>query len=410
MKAAPGSNFFAAAPTRDQAKSIYWNDLKKMTPAWIIFRVRESELRIELTNGNMIAVIGMDRPERIEGTPWDGGILDEYANMKEEAWGQNVRPALSTPGRRPGWCWLIGVPEGRNHYYERWLHARSGADPEWDGFTWFSSVVMDQYEVDQARKDLDELTFQQEYEASFVNFQGQAYYPFREEVHCARLRHLYRKTAPIAFCFDFNVDPGIAVVVQELNLPVPRTPVIAMAGDRPLFKNVEPDPTPGTAVIGEVHIPTNSNTVAVCNKLIADWGDHVGPIGIYGDATGGNRGTAKIEGSDWDLVKNAMYAHFGNDQIFYQVDDSNPTERSRVNAVNTRLRTQDGSVQLMIDPAHAPMTVRDFEGVRLLEGGSGEIDKKHDQTLTHLTDGVGYYIAKRYPVRPHVARSTPLRI
>lgn len=52
----------------------------------------------------------------------------------------------------------------------------------------------------------------------------------------------------------------------------------------------------------------------------------------------------------------------------------------------------------MIDPNTAPMTVKDFEGVRLLAGGSGELDKKADPKLTHLTDGVGYYIAEEWPI------------
>jgi hypothetical protein len=36
--------------------------------------------------------------------------------------------------------------------------------------------------------------------------------------------------------------------------------------------------------------------------------------------------------------------------------------------------------------------VRDFEGVRLVEGGSGEIDKNADKKLTHISDAIGYRI------------------
>ena len=63
--------------------------------------------------------------------------------------------------------------------------------------------------------------------------------------------------------------------------------------------------------------------------------------------------------------------------------------------------TQDRAVRLVIDKNHAPNVVRDFEGVRLLEGGSGEIDKKEGELagLTHLTDGIGYYIEHRFPTR-----------
>jgi hypothetical protein len=63
---------------------------------------------------------------------------------------------------------------------------------------------------------------------------------------------------------------------------------------------------------------------------------------------------------------------------------------------------------MMVDGAAAPMTVKDFEGVRLLEGGSGELDKKHDKKLTHLTDGVGYYISKKFPLRRDVVTRTEL--
>ena len=182
--------FFAAAPTRDQAKRIFWQDLKDLVA--LKYRAGpaiESDLIIPLKNGAEIHVFGMDRPERIEGTPWDGGVLDEYANMKPEAWAAHVRPALAD---RNGWCDLIGVPEGRNHYYDMDLAAKAamrefGAASEWASFHWVSADILPAGEIAAARRDLDPLTFAQEYEASFVNFEGRAYYPFDAAVHCARL-------------------------------------------------------------------------------------------------------------------------------------------------------------------------------------------------------------------------------
>jgi hypothetical protein len=47
-------------------------------------------------------------------------------------------------------------------------------------------------------------------------------------------------------------------------------------------------------------------------------------------------------------------------------------ERVRLNAVNSRLKSAAGDIRLMVDPVKAPHVVKDFEGVRLLEGGSGE--------------------------------------
>jgi hypothetical protein len=387
--------FFAAAPTHAQAKSIYWVDLKELTRPWWKGRPSESELVIRVNTGSEIIVTGLDKPERIEGSPWDGGVLDEYGNMKPTAWGQNVRPALSD---RKGWCDLIGVPEGRNHYYD--LHTLAvaemlakGPESDWGAFTWVSADVLPPEEIEAARRDLDELTFQQEYEASFVNFEGRAYYAFTD-ANKAKLRDRYNPAQPLIVTMDFNVAPGTAALAQELPLPLPGEPV-------------------GTAVIGEVWIENNSNTPAVCRKILTDWKGHTGRVDVYGDATGGARGTAQVQGSDWDLARKILrdgdpsqgIAGFGGRAHFW-VKPANPKERSRVNAVNSRTKSAAGVIRLMVDPTHAPHVVRDFEGVRTLKGGSGEIDKKVDPKLTHISDGLGYYVEYRFPL---VERATVIR-
>ncbi len=393
--------FFAAAPTRDQAKRIYWDDLKALTPPEALAsRPSETELMIEFITGAQLWVVGMDKPERIEGQPWDGGVLDEYANMKENAWGANVRPALSD---RMGWCDLIGVPEGRNHYYEVDKKAIAemkslGVRSEWGHFSWPSSDILPASEIEAAKRDLDPLTFAQEYDASFVNFEGRAYYPFNDDEHATPL--IYNPLAPLIFAFDFNVEPGVAAVIQEQLLPhqYERDKNGRIVLDRPLT---------GTGVIGEVHIPRNSNTPAVCRKLILDWGKHKGPVRCYGDATGGNRGSAKVSGSDWDLIKAELLPAFG-ERLSFRVKPANPRERARVNAVNSRLKTISGEIRLMVDPKKAPNVVKDFEGVTLLKGGSGEIDKKKSPNLSHVSDAIGYYVEYEFPVADRTAVITRL--
>ncbi len=396
-RAVRGSSFdcpryFYAAPTYGQVKRIAWNDLKRMVPkAAMRGTPSESELTIPLWHGGELALVGMDKPARFEGAPWDGGVIDEYGNMKGEAWGENIRPALSD---RMGWCDMIGVPEGRNHYYDTDQKAQAellerGAESEWGRFHWKSADILPAAEIAAARRDLDELTFQQEYEATFVNFEGRAYYAFTDE-NKAKLRHRYNPAMPIAVCLDFNVAPGVAAVCQEMMLPK---------------KDGTDSGVVGTAVIGEVWIENNSNTPAVCRKLLTDWGKHVGRVDVYGDPAGGSRGTAQVQGSDWDLAKDALRrgdpAHgltgFG-DRVGFYVKAADPGQRPRVNAVNSRLRSSDNTIRLMVDPTAALHMVRDLEGVRTLKGGSGEIDKKYDLKLTHISDGLAYYIDYRFPV------------
>lgn len=376
----PTPRYFVAAPTRDQAKRIYWSDLKAMIhPSWRKGDPSETELVIRLHNGAEIHVVGMDKPERVEGVGWDGCVLDEYANMKPGAWQENIRPSLSD---RSGWCDFIGVPEGRNHYYELDTLAKSemlkfGAESEWGSYHWVSALILPQKEIQAAKRHMDPLTFQQEYEASFVNFQGQCYYCYTDAHISTRIP--YDPEQPLILCFDFNVSPGVAIVCQELQLP-----------------HQAPDET-GTAVIGEVHIPRNSNTPAVCRKLIEDWGEHPGTVMVYGDATGGARGTAKVAGSDWDIIQDELKGVYGQ-RLFMRVPRGNPKERTRVNAMNTRLLDGEGNIHMMVNSFTAPNIHRDLEGVRVLEGGSGEIDKRNDPKLSHASDALGYYIAEEFPI------------
>lgn len=398
----PDPRYFIGAPTWAQAKRIYWNDLKALVPPWAVKigkkglrMISESDMMIKLYNEAEIWLIGMDKPERVEGSPWDGAVLDEYGNMKARTWGEHVRPALAD---REGWCDFIGVPEGRNHYYDLAQFAqkvaseaeKKGIIPEWDYFHWPSADILSEAEIASARESMDELTFRQEMEGDFIYFQGRVYYPFDYRLHCKELR--YNADLPLILCFDFNIEPGVAVVCQEQQLPG----VIEEFYDEKTGETYS-RPVIGTGIIGEVYIPRNSNTVAVCNKLIHDWANHKGDVYIYGDTTGGAGGSAQIEGSDWDIVKK-MFRNQWENRTFYFIPTSNPRERVRVNAVNSRLMSTSGIIRMMIDPHNAPYTIKDLEGTRLLEGGDGSIDKKATPELTHLSDALGYYISYRFPI------------
>jgi hypothetical protein len=384
------ARYFLAAPTRSQAKDIYWADLKKYSPLPLVSDKSETELFIEYVNGSRIYVRGMDKPERIEGTPWDGGVLDEYANMKSRAWLENVRPALAD---RRGWCWLIGVPEGRNHYYDTYKDALVDSTGEWGVYSWISADILHPDEIAQIKLKYDPLTYQQEYEGSFVNFAGSAYYNFSDKTHYTKID--YDPSKPLNLCFDFNISPGVAVALQE----VPQQEV---------HNTVIPDATPTvTVAVGEVHIPRNSNTEIVCNRLLNDYSNHNSLIYIYGDATGGAGGTTKLSGSDWDIVQRTLNAGFGK-RVQMRVSRSNPRERIRVNCVNSRLKSVSGFKGLMINAHKCPHLVKDLEGVQTVEGGSGEIDKKKTPELTHLSDALGYYIYRQHPINKTTIRQ-PLR-
>lgn len=368
--------FVAGAPTTDQARRIFWRDLKALVPSgFVIGRPNETRLEIRLINGAMIEIVGLDKPERIEGSPLDGIIVDEFGNVKPHAWERNIRPALSTEGR-PGWAWLFGVPEGRNHYYDRVLKARAdraerGDASEWDVFHWISADIVDAHEIEQARRDMDALVFRQEYEASFETFAGRAYYNFDVTIHGAKSLP-YNRRAPLLVCLDFNTAPGVAVIAQDLD-------------DR------------AVGVIGEVHIERGSNSEMVARRIITDWSQHDGQVLAYGDATGGAKKTSSLAGSDWDIINRELRNAFGGRYRQF-VRKSNPSERSRVNHVNSLLRNAAGETRVYLDPVKAPMTVKDFDNTTVVSGGSGEIHKPSGHPWSHWTDAFGYMVVERFPM------------
>lgn len=151
-----------------------------------------------------------------------------------------------------------------------------------------------------------------------------------------------------------------------------------------------------TTVIAEVYIPKNSTTPRVCKKLIELFPKHPGVVICYGDATGGSKGSAKVRGSDWDLIKEELMPYYG-DRLYFKVPKANPSERQRVNSFNSRLKSASQEVKLLIDESCKYLQT-DLEGVRVIEGSAGEIDKKRDPELTHISDALGYYTYREFPV------------
>ncbi len=377
--------YIFAAPTREQVKSIYWGDLKRMVPNWAVLKIAETDLAIELVNGARIQCAGMDKPQRIEGKPIDWIACDEMQEWKAGIYDRNVRPALETP-ERAGGAWFYGVPRPGAEFEKLVKIAKSGK-PDWAYFTWTSEGLMTSEAVDSARETMDARVFRQEFMAERVAMQGRAYHSFEREVH-GREQLAYSRSAPLCICFDFNVEPGIAVIAQQQLFR-------RSAGERADRPEVADKII---AVVGEVWIPHDSRTEHVCRKILADWGHHEGHVLAYGDATGGSRHTSQVaEGTDWHIIRSLLTEGFrGSVEVLHH--RRNPPERDRVNALCSRLRSADGRVHLLVS-SDCPNMLDDLDGTMLLEGGAGEIDKAKDRRRTHMTDALGYMVEYEHPVR-----------
>jgi hypothetical protein len=219
-----GGRYFHGAPIWSQAKDIFWERLKRNTRPFWAKEPSESDLAVFLKNGSEIHVEGLDKAERVEGQPWNGCHITEFPNTKPDAWPAHIRPVLSDT---LGFAILDGVPEGRNHFYDLALYACNGIIPEtapfdgafadngdWCYYHWFSSDVLTASEIDEARRNLDERTFRQEYEGQFLSYEGVLYYNFDRQRNVSEPMAQYNPLCPLFLSTDFNKSPMVWLVGQ----------------------------------------------------------------------------------------------------------------------------------------------------------------------------------------------------
>lgn len=360
-----GGHFFAAAPTRDQAKHIFWNDLKAMTRPFWKGRPSESELVIKLRTDSHLHVIGMDKPERIEGRMWHGGVLDEYANMKAQTWGEHVQPVTADT---KAWVDFIGVPDyaGRSskEYKELFDMAMLRANPRWDAFTWKSSDVMDPDEVEEARRTLSPAAFRQEYEASWETAPGRAYNEFNKGLDAQPLAFLDGE--PVHAHCDFNYLHHVWGL-NQVGRATPESPVQKYR------------------LYDEIYL-RSATVEAMCAALKARLPERYlttkGLLHFYGDYAGVQH-RAEATYTAWQTIKQAFPM-----ADFHYV--TNPPISDRVHAVNAVFCNAAGERRVVVS-SKCQAHIKDFEYVTLTMLYSASKGGE----MTHGSDGFGYFVMQR---------------
>lgn len=108
------------APFANQVRSIIWegSDGSGMRfidyiPRELIARKLDQQMKIWLTNGSLIHLLGSDNPDAVVGTNPLGQVYTEMSLHKPGIWGY-MRPVLAENG---GWALFNGTPRGMNHFY-----------------------------------------------------------------------------------------------------------------------------------------------------------------------------------------------------------------------------------------------------------------------------------------------------
>jgi hypothetical protein len=160
------------APFRNQAKRIAWEWLKYYTSTLPGRTINESDLYVELPTmhpgspGARIQIVGADYPDNLRGDYLDGVVLDEFAQIKKELYGEIIVPMLAD---RDGFSYIVGTPKGQNHFYEKYLQALKDPDE------WFSCLhrvdetgILPPEKVEEMKKEMTPDQIRQELLCDFA--------------------------------------------------------------------------------------------------------------------------------------------------------------------------------------------------------------------------------------------------
>ncbi len=352
-------NCFYCSPTYGMSKEIQWQMLLDMIPEEYIAKTNETALTITLINGSIIYLKGAEKPNNLRGRALDFCVLDEFADMRPEAWFEVLRPSLSDrhSNESPTRALFIGTPKGRNHFYDLWAKGVDKQD-EWASFQFTTiegeNVLPD--EIDQAKSDLDERTFKQEYEAAFVTYSGLIYYNFsREETVIATANYQHEI---LLIGMDFNTDPMSAVVAIRKGNTLTCVDEIVIYG---------------------------SNTDEMVKEI-----NHRYPhrqIVIFPDPAARQRKTSAGGRTDLSILQNAGF--------HVKAKSKHDIVRDRINSVNARLKAADGERHLFIT-ANCKQVIKSLERQTYKEGTS--IPNK-DDGYDHMNDALGYLVSYIFPVQ-----------
>lgn len=367
--------YFAAAPTHDQAKKIFWNDLLDFSLSTTHAKKPNlSDRIIYLNNGSEIHVIGLDKPQRIEGIPWTGGGIDEFADIKGEAWEAHILPALNTvnptnPDYR-AWCWLLGVPDGLNHYYDLCEKANAGLDDNFKVYHWKSAEILPPEDIEMMKRIMSAKQFKQEWEASFETASGRIYEDYSKD---NVTDETIKDHEQLLWYHDFNYTPmSNGIGVKRGN---------------------------SYYLLDEI-ILTSAVAEQSAIEFVEKFKDHKNKhVIIYGDPAGK---AGEKHGHESDYTAMEDYLRSNGWRFTRKVARKHPAIKDRQNTVRRFIKNAAGDISLFVNAQNAPYTHKGLSTVQLKKGSTFQEEESEYQ---HITTAVGYMIAYENPVvKPQTRR------
>lgn len=151
-------------PTYKLLKETYSECVRILEP--IVKRKSEQEF-IELITGGVIDFWSLDNQNAGRSRKYKKVVVDEAAFVKDlwKAWTESIRPTLTD---LKGDAWFFSTPKGKNDFYKLFMRGKQ-EEPNWKSWqmSTYTNPFIDPNEIDDAKRDLPEIAFSQEYMAEF---------------------------------------------------------------------------------------------------------------------------------------------------------------------------------------------------------------------------------------------------
>lgn len=132
----------------------------------VIKRKHEHQF-IELITGGRIDFWSLENELAGRSRKYKRSIVDEAAFVKNlwKSWTESIRPTLTD---LKGDAWFLSTPKGKNDFYKLFMRGKAG-DNDWASWqmSTYTNPYIDPAEIDDAKADLPEAAFSQEYLANF---------------------------------------------------------------------------------------------------------------------------------------------------------------------------------------------------------------------------------------------------
>jgi len=352
------SKIFYVGPTNQDAMEIMWEDLDERfyDLRWKC-RGLISKQRFEFSGRRQVVITGAEKIRRARGRRLYRAYLDEIAFYQRplgEIW-RAIRPSLTD---LRGGAIVSTTPNGKGTDAYR-FYLETLKKENWNFHHWMTiqNPYIDPDEIEEARNELDEKSFNQEYMAKWESFEGLAYYNFDENIHVKKQPPI-SDDYPVILHLDFNVNPTTLIIGQQ-----------------------EPD-------MYRFKLEYSFKDSSTIDTMKSFCEDHkhkkeVWRLKVRGDATGHSR-KSTTGYSDYHYVEEMLHEYGFNYEL--EMPGQNPPIVDRVSHVNGYLKNVKGFHRVEFDPKCTD-TIIDLSSQAL--NGRFPSDKNN---LGHKADAIGYGI------------------